>query len=504
MHLVDDVDLVARGNRDVFHAVHDFAHVVDAGVAGRIHFDYVDAAVFTDGEARRAGSAGIGGGRGAAVFLAVERARHDPRGGGFAYTANAGQQTRMGQTPGFKSIAQGSDQRVLTDQVESRGTVFPRQNEVLAGFTIDQGCLVGRVHLPLYPRARRVRALPFRWNCATQGGRRNLKGRLERPAPNSLRLLPSGPDRVGERHVRPNLHGIIWSTAERLARQGMNNDDPQKTLSPAHLDRDDPSPSAVPRRTEIRDVDDQTPRAFTGSAQRLSDRPLPYTFDGLDRDGRPQRSAAITAALNSHEAEILPVWRRRVLMSDDGDTLHSWPRDRLNESDPLVFLGLRDGTPYFAADISAHENPETEGARAQFIDPWMVGPNLDPFLAGVGAYARHLLAWHRSSRFCGRCGSRRSRPCRAGTPLHQHRLRRGALPASIRRRSCWCRTPAGSAASWPAITTSRRRSTRSSRAMSTRGETLEQTVVREVAEEVGLRIGRVRYAASQPGPSATR
>ena len=30
------------------------------------------------------------------------------------------------------------------------------------------------------------------------------------------------------------------------------------------------------------------------------------------------------------------------------------------------------------------------------------------------------------------------------------------------------------------------------------GETLEQTVVREVAEEVGLRIGRVRYAASQP------
>ena len=87
----------------------------------------------------------------------------------------------------------------------------------------------------------------------------------------------------------------------------MNNDDPQKTLSPAHLDRDDPSPSAVPRRTEIRDVDDQTPRAFTGSAQQLSDRPLPYTFDGLDRDGLDRSDpAAIAAALNSPKPKFCP------------------------------------------------------------------------------------------------------------------------------------------------------------------------------------------------------
>ena len=280
----------------------------------------------------------------------------------------------------------------------------------------------------------------------------------------------------------------------------MNNDDPQKTLSPAHLDRDDPSPSAVPRRTEIRDVDDQTPRAFTGSAQQLSDCPLPYTFEGLDRDGLDRSDpAAITAALNSHEAEIMPVWRRRVLMSDDGDTLHSWPRDRLNESDPLVFLGLRDGTPYFAADISAHENPETEGARAQFIDPWMVGPNLDPFLAGVGAYARHLLAWHRSSRFCGRCGSP-TEAARAGLERRCTNVDCGEVhfprinPATI----MLVQDPSGERCvmarnhNFPPTIHS------ILAGYVDAGETLEQTVVREVAEEVGLRIGRVRYAASQP------
>ena len=187
-------------------------------------------------------------------------------------------------------------------------------------------------------------------------------------------------------------------------------------------------------------------------------------------------------------------------MSDDGDTLQL-AHDRLNEA--TRWSSSACATAPFAADISAHENPEIEGARAQFIDPWMVGPNLDPFLAGVGAYARHLLAWHRSSRFCGRCGSptEAARPgSNAAAPTST--AARCTSPASIRRRSCWCRTPAGSAASWPAITTSRRRSTRSSRAMSTR-ETLEQTVVREVAEEVGLRIGQVRYAAYSPGPSAT-
>ena len=36
------------------------------------------------------------------------------------------------------------------------------------------------------------------------------------------------------------------------------------------------------------------------------------------------------------------------------------------------------------------------------------------------------------------------------------------------------------------------------------GESLEQCLAREVAEEVGVRVGRARYFASQPGRSRTR
>ena len=241
------------------------------------------------------------------------------------------------------------------------------------------------------------------------------------------------------------------------------------------------------------------PCALYGSAQQLSDCPLPYTFEGLDRDGLDRSDpTAITAALNSHEAEILPVWRRRVLMSDDGDTLHSWPRDRLNESDPLVFLGLRDGTPYFAADISAHENPETEGARAQFIDPWMVGPTSTPSspvsapmpgICSPGTAAAGLRALRQPDR---------SRPCRAGTPLHNTDCGEVHFPRINPATIMLVQDPSGERCVMAAQSQLPADDPLDPRGYVDAGETLEQTVVREVAEEVGLRIGQARYAASQP------
>ena len=49
VHFVDDVDLVARLNGRIAHAVDDLAHVVDAGVGGGVHLDHVDVAGFQDG-----------------------------------------------------------------------------------------------------------------------------------------------------------------------------------------------------------------------------------------------------------------------------------------------------------------------------------------------------------------------------------------------------------------------------------------------------------------------
>ena len=119
----------------------------------------------------------------------------------------------------------------------------------------------------------------------------------------------------------------------------MNSDDEQRQISPAHLERDDPSPSAVPRRAQL---GDQTPRAFQDASRELSGSRLPYTFEGLERDGIDRRDdGALAAALNDPRAEILPVWRRRVLMSDDGESLLQWPKEQLTDKDTVVFLGTK-------------------------------------------------------------------------------------------------------------------------------------------------------------------
>lgn len=283
----------------------------------------------------------------------------------------------------------------------------------------------------------------------------------------------------------------------------MNSDDEQRQISPAHLERDDPSPSAVPRRAQL---GDQTPRAFKDASRELSGSRLPYTFEGLERDGLDRRNdAAVAAALDDPRAEILPIWRRRVLMSADGESLLHWPKEQLTDRDTVVFLGTKDGAPYFAADVSSQQNtdgeaPEVAGpTRGIFIDPWMTGPNLDPFRVGVGAYGRHLLAWHRSHQYCGRCGSQ-TKLSKAGLerrctsePCGEYLFPR-INPATI----MLVQDPSGEKCvmarnhNFPPTIHS------VLAGYVDAGETLEQTVVREVEEEVGLSVKKVRYAASQP------
>ena len=105
-------------------------------MAGRIHFDYVDAAVFTDGEAR-ASSQGSAAGEVRPSSWQLS-ARHDPCRGGFLRRERRTAETH-GPDDRFRKHCAGFDQRLLTDEGRKvAGTVFPRQNEVLAGFTIDQ------------------------------------------------------------------------------------------------------------------------------------------------------------------------------------------------------------------------------------------------------------------------------------------------------------------------------------------------------------------------------
>ena len=162
-----------------------------------------------------------------------------------------------------------------------------------------------------------------------------------------------------------------------------------------------------------------------------------------------------------------------------------------------ILLGVRGSTAYFAIDVTAAPPPFP--ARVTLHTLRDVIPDLGQADSAMLAYAGALVHWHRTHRFCGACG-RPTAPARAG----HVRLCTGAACE----RQHFPRTD-------PAVITlvvdgdrcllARRRTWAPGRHSTVAGfvepgETLEHAVAREVLEEVGVRVGEVRYRGSQPWP----
>ena len=58
---IDDVDFVARRDRRITHSLNDLAHIINAGMGGRIHFDHIDMAPLGNRSARLAHAAWVDG-----------------------------------------------------------------------------------------------------------------------------------------------------------------------------------------------------------------------------------------------------------------------------------------------------------------------------------------------------------------------------------------------------------------------------------------------------------
>jgi NAD+ diphosphatase len=176
------------------------------------------------------------------------------------------------------------------------------------------------------------------------------------------------------------------------------------------------------------------------------------------------------------------------------------------ESEQLVFLGLDHNGPLFALDVSAHHDEllATCIGDNEFVDLRDVGWLLEAQQAAQLAYARGLLFWNRHHRFCGTCGSPtlsenggHMRLCSDSSCARMHFPRTDpAVIMLVEDRS----EPAK-----PRCLLARN-SRFPSRMMSTLAgfvdplESLEETVIREVFEECGIKVGEVEYQASQPWP----
>ncbi|QIL19793.1 NAD(+) diphosphatase [Thermomonas sp. HDW16] len=228
----------------------------------------------------------------------------------------------------------------------------------------------------------------------------------------------------------------------------------------------------------------------------MSERGSPFAFvDGaLDRADHLRGDSNALSALWS-QAGVIVLDADGRAFADEGKALRVMRGAELGGGPgTTTFLGLRDGKAWFFADAAtlAIEAPNRVDLRsaATYWPAWQ---------ASVFAQARALQHWHQRHRHCGVCGAaiefRRAGwlgVCTACNSEHYPRTDQAVIVAV----GNGDRLLLGRQAGWPP----RRWSVVAG--FVEPGETLEQTVAREVLEETGVRVraGTARYLASQPWP----
>ncbi|MEV4216551.1 NAD(+) diphosphatase [Micromonospora sp. NPDC049662] len=238
-----------------------------------------------------------------------------------------------------------------------------------------------------------------------------------------------------------------------------------------------------------------------------AERVLAYGGGWLDRAGALRTDPArLDALLDDPATVVLPLWRDRCLVDGDGPVRLTADRASLVRSAAAetVFLGLDGDVAVFAVDLSGLGEAaavEMAGA-ARAVDVRALVGRLDPAGAATQAYARGLLHWHRQQRHCGTCGAvavagggghvRTCSGAECGRLLFP-RIEPAIIvlveaPGSAGR--CLLARHAGAAEdSYSTLA-----------GFVEVGESLEDAVRREMAEEAGITVTDVTYQGSQAWP----
>ncbi|AZQ68990.1 NAD(+) diphosphatase [Silicimonas algicola] len=236
---------------------------------------------------------------------------------------------------------------------------------------------------------------------------------------------------------------------------------------------------------------------------------------GLDRAAELRSQPEALAGLRAG-ACVLPIWRGKPLLDAESRAPVFLAADHavFAHEGPEVFLGRDEGAARFACDISAWEPQGDTDSVGQFTDPseqrhpelpsgQVFGElrgsmvRLTPRAAEMAATAKAILEWHRSHRFCARCGGESvvsqagwQRDCPACGGHHFPRTDPVVIMLITEGNSVLM----GRSHVWPEGMYSLLAG------FVEPGECIEAAVRREVFEESGVRVGRVDYLASQPWP----
>ena len=202
---------------------------------------------------------------------------------------------------------------------------------------------------------------------------------------------------------------------------------------------------------------------------------IPYSGLRLDRASDRRSDPDWIAALRARPgARVLPFWRDRYAPSVEpvGDE---------------VFLGVVDDEGVFAVELAA-EPASTVDVRSLFGD-------ISAQESATLVYAKALLHWNRNQRFCGACGGE-TKPRHGGNVRDCGGCRRELFPRI--EPAVIVLVEHGERALFGRHVRSDRFSTLAG--FVDLGESLEDAVRREVAEESGVAVGDVHYVGSQPWP----
>ena len=249
---------------------------------------------------------------------------------------------------------------------------------------------------------------------------------------------------------------------------------------------------------------------------------MPLAGNPLHRAGNERRDPGwLAAALAGEGTRFLPVHRLKVAVTAadgrDSSAPHpdgedraevganrlAWARggDWLEGAGEPVLLGLDGDDARFAVDVSDTPEPAAAsfgpGAGVEFQGLRTAAPNLPAGEAAIAAQVRGLVGWHERHPFCAACGAGTrprnggaSRACAACGAEHFPRTDPVVIVVVAR----GGRALLGRSGRFPGNLYS------ALAGFMEPGESVEEAVRREVAEEAGIEVGAVRYVFSQPWP----
>jgi len=231
---------------------------------------------------------------------------------------------------------------------------------------------------------------------------------------------------------------------------------------------------------------------------------LGYAGAAINRAAARRRDTAwLTAALSDPASRIVRFHgdRPRIALSSNPHAAIAYEMPErvahLLDCRETVLLGVApDGCAIFAGACAA-EGEEEDGCKLIDLRSLAVQGLLAPGELNLLAQARALLSWHHRHRFCANCGNSTRladagyrRYCGACGTDHFPRTDPVVILVAVRDGHCLLgRQPQFLPGVYSALA-----------GFVEPGESLEDAARREILEESGIRVGPIRYHASQPWP----